>query len=45
MMDKKDVTEHLMKMKKGGDMILVLGAGDIKEVANELSDRLNKRPA
>jgi UDP-N-acetylmuramate--alanine ligase len=45
MMDKKDVTEHVMKMKKGGDMILVLGAGDIKEVANELSDRLNKRPA
>jgi UDP-N-acetylmuramate--alanine ligase len=43
MMDKKEVTEHIMKMKRSGDMILVLGAGDIKDVANELSERLGKR--
>ena len=42
MLDKKDITEHVMKLKKSGDMILVLGAGDIKDVANELSDKLNK---
>lgn len=43
MMNKKEITEHVMKLKKSGDMILILGAGDIKDVANELSERLNKR--
>ena len=43
MMNKKSVTRHIMDMKKRGDMILVLGAGDIKEVSDELSERLNKR--
>lgn len=43
MIDKKDVAEHVMNTKRSGDMILVLGAGDIKDVANELSERLNKR--
>ena len=43
MMSKESVAEHIMGLKKRGDMILVLGAGDIKEVANELSERLNKR--
>ena len=43
MLEKKDITEHVMKNKRAGDMILVLGAGDIKDVANELSERLNKR--
>ena len=42
MMDKENVAEHIMKLKQHGDMILVLGAGDIKEVANELSKKLNK---
>ena len=41
-MDKALVAGHIMGLKKRGDMILVLGAGDIKEVANELSERLNK---
>lgn len=43
MMSKENVADHVMKLKKRGDMIIVLGAGDIKEVANELSERLNKR--
>lgn len=43
MMDKKGITEHVMSLKKKGDMILVLGAGDIKKVSDELSERLNKR--
>ena len=43
MMNKEGVAEHVMALKKRGDMILVLGAGDIKEVTNELSERLNKR--
>ncbi|MFA5500169.1 MAG: UDP-N-acetylmuramate--L-alanine ligase [Candidatus Omnitrophota bacterium] len=42
-MDKKEIAEHVMKLKKNGDMILILGAGDIKDVANELSEKLNKR--
>ena len=41
-LSKKDITDHVMNMKKSGDTILVLGAGDIKDVANELSERLNK---
>ncbi|MDP2928472.1 MAG: UDP-N-acetylmuramate--L-alanine ligase [Candidatus Omnitrophota bacterium] len=41
-MNKEDIASHIMKMKASGDMILVLGAGDIKEVANELSEKLNK---
>jgi UDP-N-acetylmuramate--alanine ligase len=40
-MDKDRISEHVMKLKKPGDMILVLGAGDIKKVADELSARLN----
>ena len=43
MMNKETIAEHVMALKKRGDMILVLGAGDIKEVTNELSERLNKR--
>ena len=41
-MNKDAVAGHVMALKKRGDMILVLGAGDIKEVANELSEKLNK---
>jgi len=40
MLSKEEITDHVMKLKKRGDMILVLGAGDIKDVANELSKRL-----
>ncbi|MDP3790599.1 MAG: UDP-N-acetylmuramate--L-alanine ligase [Candidatus Omnitrophota bacterium] len=43
MLGKKEIADHIMKSKKSGDMILVLGAGDIKDIANELSEKLNKR--
>jgi UDP-N-acetylmuramate--alanine ligase len=42
-MNKERITRHIMDMKKPGDMIVVLGAGDIKEVSDELSEELNKR--
>jgi UDP-N-acetylmuramate--alanine ligase len=41
MMKKEDVSEYIMKNRRPGDMIVVLGAGDIKDVANELSEQLN----
>ena len=41
MMKKNDIADYVMDIKKAGDMIVVLGAGDIKNVADELSDRLN----
>jgi UDP-N-acetylmuramate--alanine ligase len=40
-MKKEDIADNVMKLKRAGDMILVLGAGSIKDVANELSERLN----
>ncbi|MCX5667652.1 MAG: UDP-N-acetylmuramate--L-alanine ligase [Candidatus Omnitrophica bacterium] len=43
MMNKESVTRHIMDIKRSGDMIVVLGAGDIKEVSDELSKKLNKR--
>ncbi|MDO8536402.1 MAG: UDP-N-acetylmuramate--L-alanine ligase [Candidatus Omnitrophota bacterium] len=43
MMNKDMITSHIMDLKKRGDMIVVLGAGDIKEVSDELSEKLNKR--
>ena len=42
MMNKEKITRHIMDMKKPGDMIVVLGAGDIKKVSDELSEELNK---
>ena len=39
--NKEKIAEYVMKLKKPGDMILVLGAGNIKNVADELSARLN----
>lgn len=42
MMEKKDIADHVMGLKRPGDMVLILGAGDIKEVADELSERFNK---
>jgi len=39
-LDKNKITDHLCKVKKPGDMILVLGAGDINKVADELVQRL-----
>ena len=43
MMNKENIARHIMDMKRSGDMIVVLGAGDIKEVSDELSEKLNKR--
>ncbi|MDD5174730.1 MAG: UDP-N-acetylmuramate--L-alanine ligase [Candidatus Omnitrophica bacterium] len=43
MMNKDSIVRHIMDIKKRGDMIVVLGAGDIKEISDELSERLNKR--
>ncbi len=40
---KEAISEYIMKMKRRGDMILVLGAGDIKKVANDIFKRLSKR--
>lgn len=42
---KEAIPEHVMRIKRSGDMILVLGAGDIKNVADRLSDMLNKEMA
>jgi len=38
---KDDIAGYVMGIKKPGDMILVLGAGDIKNVANELSKMIS----
>lgn len=37
---KKDIVPHVMKLKRRGDMIVVMGAGDIKKVADELCENL-----
>ncbi|MBI4974283.1 MAG: UDP-N-acetylmuramate dehydrogenase [Candidatus Omnitrophica bacterium] len=39
-MKKDDIASYVMKLKRPGDMILVLGAGDIKRVADILSEEL-----
>jgi len=38
---KELIPEYVMRFKEPGDIILVLGAGDIKTVADRLSDMLN----
>ncbi|MFA6078533.1 MAG: UDP-N-acetylmuramate--L-alanine ligase [Candidatus Omnitrophota bacterium] len=43
MMDKGKITDHVMKIKRPGDMILVLGAGNITEIADELSKKLSDK--
>lgn len=40
---KEDIAEYVMKLKRRGDMIFVLGAGDIKKVADELFEKLSKK--
>jgi len=37
---KDKISRYVMKLKRPGDVILVLGAGDIKKVADELSNML-----
>ncbi|MDP3804574.1 MAG: UDP-N-acetylmuramate--L-alanine ligase, partial [Candidatus Omnitrophota bacterium] len=40
---KKDrIADHIMDLKKRGDMIVVLGAGDIKKVADDICDSMKK---
>lgn len=39
---KESVPEHVMRIKRPGDMVLILGAGDIKKVADRLTDMFNK---
>lgn len=42
---KKDkISGYVMGMKRRGDMVLVLGAGDIKKVADELADLMGASP-
>lgn len=41
-LEKGKIPEYVMRIKKKGDMILVLGAGDIKEVANRLAEMMTK---
>jgi UDP-N-acetylmuramate--alanine ligase len=38
---KEKIAQYVMDIKKPGDIIVVLGAGNIKDVADELSERLN----
>lgn len=40
MVKRDDIPEYVMKFARRGDMIIVMGAGDIKKVADKLSDRL-----
>ncbi len=41
---KKDaIPDYVMRIKKPGDIILVLGAGDIKKVADELTEMLIRK--
>ncbi len=37
---KEDIADHVEDIVRSGDMVLVLGAGDIKKVADELAARL-----
>jgi UDP-N-acetylmuramate--L-alanine ligase/UDP-N-acetylenolpyruvoylglucosamine reductase len=39
-MKKEEISDYLMKSRKPKDMILILGAGDIKNVADEMAKRI-----
>ena len=38
---KEEIVEYVLRVKKCGDMVLVLGAGDIKKIADDLALRLD----
>jgi len=38
--EKNKITDYLCKIKKPGDMVIVLGAGDINTIADELVEKL-----
>lgn len=40
---KEEIADHIEEISMPGDIILVLGAGDIKKVADELTERLGGR--
>ncbi len=42
-LNKNDVIPHLLKMAKEDDLILILGAGDVTRLSDELVDELNKK--
>lgn len=39
---KDDIPQHVMALARNGDMIVVMGAGDIKKVADKLCMRINE---
>lgn len=41
---KDDIAGHVMRIKEKGDIILVLGAGDISKIADDLAERLTSSP-
>ncbi len=41
-MEKGRIADHVMRVAKRGDMVVVMGAGDIKKVADELAEKLNE---
>ncbi|MDO8436440.1 MAG: UDP-N-acetylmuramate--L-alanine ligase [bacterium] len=43
--ERDKIAGHVMDLKKRGDMVVVLGAGDINKVADDLSSRLNEEGA
>lgn len=40
---KKELKEYLLKDIKRGDMVLMMGAGDITSIAEELAQELSKK--
>jgi len=40
---KEGIVSHILKIKRAGDLILILGAGDIVKICNELVQRLKKQ--
>ena len=38
---KNNICNKLMNVAKEGDLVIVLGAGDINKIADEFADRLN----
>ena len=41
--DKNDIAEYVIRLKRRGDMIVVLGAGDIKKAADDICEKLERR--
>ncbi len=38
-LEKKQITEHILKIRRPGDVIITLGAGDITKICDELAER------